>query len=197
MSDMIRRFGHAIGQWLARSVECPHFYVKSAWAASLSVAEVLLELVEARVVPDIRRIKEANIQSIEAENRKRQAEADIRAAEAMLKLAEATEAANRATIHKRKDALAKAERLRVAAESAKTQAEADAIRSDAQSRRAVAQTEARARLIDAIGRLRQDGGELFVSAESLGRLLASNYAADLDGMLGIETAKQEPDLSER
>lgn len=184
MNGMFERFGHTIRKWVARSIETPRLYVKSAWVATLSVAETLLELVDSKLLPDINRIKEANIQSIEAKNRQNQAEADIKEAEAQLKLTEAVDAANRAAIHRRQDAIARAEKARLTAEAAKTEAEADAVRIDAESRRIASIGEAKARLLEAVSRLRQEGGELFVNPDRL------------ESMLKLESPKQESDVSE-
>jgi len=171
MTDTSKRIGEIIQKWIARAIETPNRYARSKWAATLSVAEVLLELVNSKFVPDIRRIKEANILSIEAGARKKNAEADLAEAEAKLKLVEAVDAANQAAIYKRKDAIARAEKDQKAAESAKTQAEADSIRMDAETRRMAAILETKAKLIVAISQYRQEGGELFADQKNLEQLL--------------------------
>lgn len=171
MTDTLKRFGEIIQKWIARAIETPSRYARSKWAATLSVADVLLDLFNSKLVPDIERIKEANIQSIEAGARKKNAEADLAEAEAKLKLTEAVDAANQAAMHKRKDALARAEKDQKAAEAVKTKAEADAVRMDAETHRMAAVIEAKANLISAISQLRQEGGELFVDQKNLEQLL--------------------------
>jgi uncharacterized membrane protein YqiK len=171
MSGMLQRFGEIVRKWFARSIETPGQYARSALAATLTVAQTLLELNKQTLIPDIKRIKEANIQQIEAKASKRKAEAEEKHAEAQKRAAEAVEAANRATLHKRRDALARAERDRQEAEAAKTRSEAEAIRMDAETRRIQAVAEAQARLLEAVSRLRQEGGEFFVSKENLEQLL--------------------------
>lgn len=171
MTDTLKRFGEIIQKWVARAIETPSRYARSKWTATLSVAEVLLSFVNSKFVPDIERIKEANIQSIEAGARKKNAEADLAEAEAKLKMTEAVDAANQAAMHKRKDAIARAEKNQLAAEAAKTQAEADAVRMDAETRRMTAVAEAKANLMTAISQLRQEGGEFFVDRKNLEQLL--------------------------
>tara|TARA_R110002049_G_scaffold290065_4_gene473316 strand:+ start:4372 stop:4929 length:558 start_codon:yes stop_codon:yes gene_type:complete len=171
MTDTIKRFGEIIRKWLARSIETPSQYALSTWSATLSFAQVLLELVDSRFLPDIERIKEANLQAIEAHTRKKNAEADKEEAEAKRKLSEAVDAANQAALHKRHDAIARAEKDQKIAEAAKTQAEADAVRMDAETRRITAIAEAQANLLSAISQLRQEGGEFFVDKKNLEQIL--------------------------
>ena len=97
----------------------------------------------------------------------------------------ASEAANRATLHQRRDAFAQAEREKARAEAAKAQAEAaktqaeankilaeaEYIRTEANARRQQAQIEAKLRFLEAVSRLRQEGGELYVDSENLEQLL--------------------------
>lgn len=171
MTDTLKRFGEVIQKWIARAIETPSRFARSKWAATLSLAEVLLELMNSKLVPDIQRIKEANIQSIEAGARKKNAEADTAEAQAKLKTVEAVDAANQAAIYKRKDAIARAEKNQKAAEAAKTQEEADAVRMDAVTRRITAVAEAKAKLIIAISQLQQEGGGFFADQKNLEQLL--------------------------
>jgi len=171
MTDTLKRFGEIIRKWFARSIESPSQYARSSWAATLSLAGVLLELVDSRFLPDIERIKEANLQAIEAHTRKKNAEAEKEEAEAKLKLSEAVDAANQASLYKRHDAIARAEKDQKAAEAAKTQAEADAVRMDAETRRITAIAEAQANLLSAISQLRQEGGEFIVDKKNLEQIL--------------------------
>jgi len=167
----LRKFAQLLRRWIAKSIETPSQYTRSVWAATLTVAETLLELVQSGMVPDLARIKEANIRAIEAQTEKREAETQVKKAEAQLALTEAVDAANRAALHKRHDAIARAEKARLAAEAAKTQAEADAIRMDAETRRLQAVAEARTNLLNALAQLRSEGGELFVNRKNLEELL--------------------------
>jgi formylglycine-generating enzyme required for sulfatase activity len=139
--------------------------------ATLSTAQTLLELLRSRLASDIGRLKEARIRASEAETRGKDAEAEQ-------KLAEAARAANEATHHKRRDAEARIERERRKAEVEKTRAETDAARMDAETRRMDAETrrlqaiaEAKARLMEALSGLRQQGGEAFFSEQNLREII--------------------------
>jgi hypothetical protein len=152
--------------------------------ATLSVAETVLDLLKLGLVSDIRRIKEADLQTIEAEK-------DEKKATAQLRLAEAQEASNRATLAKRKDVLAQAEKAKKAAEAAKVQAEADAIRMDAETRRIRAVTEGQARLLESISRLRQEGGDVYFREENLVEILRLELPAPEK-----DESQQEPPTEE-
>jgi hypothetical protein len=134
--------------------------------ATLRVAETLLEMVLGAEVSDISRLKESLIERIEAETVSQKADS-------MRKLAEAIEATNKANLHKRKDALAVAERDIARAQAAKTQEEADAIKRDSETRRIEAIAKARTDFIEAISKLKQEGGEIVFDAENLRALLNS------------------------
>ena len=85
--------------------------------------------------------------------------------------AEALEATNRAKLPKRKDAIARAEKELAQAKVAKTEAEAEAIRKDAETRRIQAMAEAKARLMEAVAKLRQEGGDIYVDKDNLNRII--------------------------
>lgn len=123
-----------------------------------------MDLLNAHVVTDIARIKESLIRKLESE-------ADEKRADADRKMAEAAEAANHATLHKRKDVIAQAARQLKKAEAAKTEAEADAIRMDAETRRLEAVAAAQSRLLEAIAKLRAEGGDVFFSKENLQQIV--------------------------
>ncbi|MGV2336311.1 MAG UNVERIFIED_CONTAM: hypothetical protein LVR18_20125 [Planctomycetaceae bacterium] len=151
-------------KYVADAIGGPVAALRSILIATLSLAEMLARLAAATVVPDLRRLKELTFRRLEAQT-------DQQVAEAEKKLAEAADAANRANLPKRRDAIARIEQEIKQAEAAKTQAEADAIRMDAETRRFVAIKEAETKLIEALSRLRQDGGDLFVDPDNLRRII--------------------------
>jgi hypothetical protein len=135
--------------------------------ATLSLADTLLTACRDGSISDVRRVKETLIRRTEAETTTKEADAQKR-------MAEAVEAANRASLHKRNDALAKAEKSlkqakadKVRADAAKTEAEAKAILAEAATKRIAAM----ATFLDAVSKLRQAGGDLFVDRDELKRLL--------------------------
>ena len=132
--------------------------------ATLSLAKILLKLIVSHIATDIGQFKDDIL-------RRHKAQADAASAEAKKKLAEAAEAVNRAALHKRKDALAKLEREAKELQNAKTQAEIHTILHDADTRRIQATAEAQARLIEAISKLRQEGGDIFFSQQNLLEIL--------------------------
>jgi uncharacterized membrane protein YqiK len=161
----------AIGRYAVRAVGGPVFLTRAIAVATVSVAHTLIRLVSAGLASDLGRVKEVLLSKLEAEAASKDAEAVAAQAEAQKKLAEAAEAANRANLPKRRDAIAKAERQKARAEAAKTLAEADAIRTDAETKRTRAVAEAYSLLLEALSKLRQDGGELIVDTEQLRKLL--------------------------
>ncbi|MCA8993819.1 MAG: hypothetical protein KDA88_17660 [Planctomycetaceae bacterium] len=180
----ISEFGGTIYKWMARAIGDPtKRHAKSIWAATLSVAEALMSVVNNGLATDIRRIKNAHIRGIEVRTEKEEAEAELAGAKGKQVLAEAVEASNRATLHKRKDAEARIERRRREAEAAKTEAEAEAIRMDAETRRITAETEGLARLIEALSLLKQQGGGLAVDPDELRRLLGRDGPSETDSQL--------------
>ena len=166
MSEPALGFGTRLARYIGTAMDGPKFLGRYIAIAALSVAETLLELVNAHVVTDIARVKEPLIRRIEVETDR--------------KVAEAAEAANRATIHKRRDAIAKAERRQKQADAAKTEAEADAIWMDAETRRLEAVAGAQARLLEAIAKLRAEGGDVFFSKDNLQQILRLGLPAPDD-----------------
>ena len=158
---------------IGRALGGPAIAVRSVWIATLSVAELLLELATVGLVNDIHRLKEALLQRTEAET-------ETKKAKAQKELAEATEAANQANLHKRKDAFAKIERDQREAQAAKTKEEAKAIRMDAETKRLAAMQEAKARLIEAVSKLRGEGGEFMVDPDNLRRIIESGLPSNED-----------------
>lgn len=154
---------HAISKWIGRQIEGPSQYARQGWIATLSVVEVLLELVDSRFLEDINRLKEHHFKVLNAQ-------ADGRRAEADKLMAEAAVAANEANLHKRKDAVAKLKKREKEAAIAKTEAEAEAIRFDAETRRLAAIAEGKAKLIESILKLRQEDGDFYVNVENLLKL---------------------------
>jgi hypothetical protein len=124
----------------------------------------LLSLISENLAQDVSQIKDSLI-------RRDRAEADGAEAEAMKKLAEAAEAVNRANIHKRKDRLALLHQQSVRLQNAKTQAEIEVLLADADTRRAHAIGETKAKLIEALSKVTQEGGAVFFSQENLERIL--------------------------
>jgi hypothetical protein len=171
MSASPASIGAVIVRYAVQALGGPVFLARLSAVATLSVVEELLSMVGAGLVCDVRRMKESLIRRTEAETAAKVAKVASANAEVQKKLAEAAEAANRANLHKRNDAVARAEKDKLRAEAAKTQAEAEAIRADAESRRIQALAEAQARLIDALAKLRQDGGGLLVDSEQLRQIL--------------------------
>jgi len=179
--SFIRRAGAVIYKWFASALEPHGRHARAAWIATMSVAETLLTLVNSKVVPDIRRLIDSEIEGREADTLGKKAQAN----EAM---ARAAEAANQSTRHKRKDALARAEQNKALEEVEKLKAETAAIKSDTKNRRLQVEIEAKARLleaqtklIEAVSRLKQEGGELFVDKENL-KLLLSTSAPAVDDL---------------
>jgi hypothetical protein len=156
--------GSSIFETVAKAINGTAAVAEPLAAATLSVVETLISLIHAGIASDIGRIKESLIQRIEARTVGEQAEA-------AKKIEEATEAANRATLHKRRDGIALAERRKAEAEAAKSEAEAEAILLRARNERMAAIADATAKLADVISRLRQHGGEVFFSEESLRRII--------------------------
>jgi uncharacterized membrane protein YqiK len=179
MTEPALGFRTRLARYIGTAIDGPKFLGRYIAIGTLSLAETLLELVNAHIVTDIARIKESLIRRIEAETDEKRAEADR-------KTAEAAEAANRATLHKRQDAIAKAERQQKQAEAAKTEAEADAIRADAETRRIEAVAGAQARLLEAIAKLRKEGGDVFFSKDNLQQILR----------LGLPAADDEADAED-
>lgn len=155
--------GEAMMKLLARAIEGSETLCRVIAVATLSVAETLFGLLQSGLVHDTERVKESLI-------RKMEAEADEKTADAQRKLAEAAEAANHATLLKGRTAREVAER-KAKAEAAKIEADAEAARMDAGTRRMQAIAEGQAKLLDAISKLRQEGGDVFLSKENLESIL--------------------------
>jgi len=119
----------------------------------------VLEVINEGLVRDLSRLKEALLGKMEAES-------DSKIAEAQKKIADAIEAANRATRSRRQDAIIKATSEIAKAITAKTREEVNAIRTDTKTRRLQAIAQARIRLIEAISRLRQEGGDVFIDLDN-------------------------------
>lgn len=159
-------------KYLGQAVSGPAFATRAATAATLSTAQALLSMVGSPWVDDIKRLKESLIL-------KNESAATAASADAQKRVAEAAEASQRANLHKRRDRLARIEHERQRAEADKVQAEAykivadaEATRVDAETRRLTAMAEAQARLIEALSKLKQEGGNFAISEENLNRLLS-------------------------
>jgi hypothetical protein len=169
-----------IGKFIGTSVSGSVIATRAVIVATLSLARTLLSMVGGPCVDDLQKLKQSLLT-------KTNAEAVAASAEAQKKLAEAAEASRKANLHKRNDRLAKIEReykaaeaAKVRADAAKTEAEADkvradaeAVRLDAETKRLTAAAEAQAKLLDAIGKLKQEGGAFAIDPESLRRMLSA------------------------
>lgn len=183
MSEPRPNIGTIISKWLGKAIGGPISVSKSIKVATYSVAEFLLWTVGASLVFDIRRIKEAKIREIEAE-------ADCKKAEAQIREAEGIEAANRANFPKRRDKLAEIERERRALENAKTEAEIEMLQAKTEAIRIETKSKAKSRFIEAISKLKQDGGALFVDEQNLRRLTKEE---PWDPVEEFNSTKSEPE----
>ena len=75
MPETLKSIAEFIAKYCRRSFEAPILYTRSILAGALSLAEILLEHTNLKFIPDIRRVKEANLSIIEANARKKIAEA--------------------------------------------------------------------------------------------------------------------------
>jgi len=182
MTEPALGFGTRLVRYIGNVIDGPKLLGRYIAIGTLSVAETLSDLLKAHVVTDIARVKESLIRKTEAEGDEKRAEADRKAAEAV-------EAANRATLHKRRDVIAKAERQLKQAEAARTKAEAEAIRMDAETRRIEAVAGAQARLLEAIAKLRGEGGDVFLSKENLYQILRLGLQSRRRGRRRRETGR--------
>jgi len=164
MSTFFAQTAGIVVKYLGRPIAASATAARGIAVATLSLAEILLKLIASHIATDIGQYKDDIL-------RRHKAQADAASAEAQKKLAEAAETVNRATLHKRKDALAKLEREATRLQNAKTQAEIHTILHDADTRRIQATAEAQARLIEAISKLRREGGDIFFSQQNLLEIL--------------------------
>ena len=151
-------------RWIGHAIVGSAVTARAVAVATLSTAEVLLDLMNCHIADDVSQIKDSLI-------KKQRSEAELAEAEATKRLAEAAAAANQANLHKRKDRMAAIERDRLQLQNAKTQAEIHAILSDAEARKIQAVAEAKARLIEAISKVKQDGGGVFFDEENLRKIM--------------------------
>jgi hypothetical protein len=172
MSLSFAELGSLIARYAVRAVGGPRFMARQIFTATLSVAQTLLELVRLEgLASDVRDFKSLLYRKTQAEVVIKESEAASAVAEAQKKLAEAAEEANKANLPKRNDAIALAEQAKARVEVAKAEAEVEAIRMEAEGKRAQAIAEAQAKLIDALSKLRQDGGGLAVDPAQLREML--------------------------
>lgn len=153
-----------VGQIVARTIEGPNQLLNACVAATLHVAEYLVQVWDKDLASDIRQYRESLRRKDEAETTKHEADAQKA-------LAEATRAANKANLAKRRDAIARLEREMREAEVAKTKAKAQVILIDAETRRLKTVAHAKAELLEAISKLRQEGGDFLVDPENLEQML--------------------------
>lgn len=159
--------GEVLARIIAKALDGPAEVLRGAAIATLKLAEILSSFISQDLATDLQRVKDSLV-------RKAEVEANSAQAEAQKKLADATKAANRANLHKRNDAIAKAQKAQKEAKAAKTQAEADAIHKNAETKRIKAIAEAKARLIEAIAKVREKGGDVIFDSKNLNELLFGN-----------------------
>lgn len=164
MTDSSAGIGTLLLKGFATALGGPQFLARSIAIATASAAEICLGLIHEGWASDIGRIKESLLCKMEAE-------ADEEAAKAQKMLAEAAEAENRADLPKRRDAFAQAKKRHAQARTAKTEAETEAIRMDAETRRMEAVAKGKAALLEALFRLKQEGGDLMLDSENLRRIM--------------------------
>ncbi|WP_428306764.1 hypothetical protein [Lacipirellula sp.] len=180
MSEAAETPSDIILKWIAKPFVVPKRVVQSGSVAMLSVVQTLLEMVDSHLATDIQRLKEANLRIIEADARLRGAQADEKAAEARKKLSEAIAAANKNALTAHREALRLVERQ---AAVEQTNANTRAINSDAMARQCKMMAEAQAELLDAVSRLRQEGGDLLLDRRNLNKLLRDLKPGGSDGEL--------------
>jgi hypothetical protein len=169
--------GEQIVKFVGAAIKRSEASLDAATIVAVSFAKSFLRyLLPDGVISDIDRMKESLLRKMDAEAAKEEAEAQNR-------LAEAAEAANHATLHKRKDAFAAAERRKLEAEADKVEAEGEAVLMDAETRRLQAMADSRIRLIEAVSRLRQEGGDVLVSRENLESIVRN-------GLLSFDPERQ-------
>ena len=164
-----------IWKGVATAVTGPTELARLGVIATLSVVDTLLTLIDATVLTDIRLVKESLIRRVEAKTGEIEAKTQAAQAEAKKKVAEATDAANKATLHSRKDAIAQAQKDQARAAAAKSAAEVEAIRQEIETKRMQAIVDARIKFLEALTRLRAEGGDVMFDAknlESIRRLLS-------------------------
>lgn len=156
--------GQLLSKWTAAAVEGFSGARMYTSIATLSVAQTCLELLQSGIAQDIQRVKEALIRRTEAET-------EIKVAEAKQRLAEAAVAANIADLPKRNDALARIHKDVARLAVQKAEVEIKAIEEELRLKRVAAVAEARARLMEAISSLRENGGEVFLDKTNLNLLM--------------------------
>lgn len=181
-----RKIAELVWKFIGRALTGPRTVTDSVRFALVSTAELLLGMIGSHYAKDIKSWKKQLLRS-------RKAKSDAADAEAQRKMAEAVEAANKATRAKRPSLIDKAEAQLKLAEAAKTNAEAHALLMDAETRRIKEVTDAKARLIEAVGRLRGEGGEVFFNESNLREIMRSG-AADARPALPAESSASGEDV---
>lgn len=175
------------GKVLAKCASPAKGLQEPAMAALASVAEFLLQVCDATLVRDVRRLKSALFRRIDART-------SIEVSEAKAKLAEASQDANKVTAKVFEESLRLIERDRALIENCKRRAEAEIAEARADKAKAEAadrsirtmrsmlgllkemrQTrieEAQIELFSALGQLSQEGGALHIDSKNLMELIA-------------------------
>ncbi len=154
-TPVVRLLGHMLGGTKGVS--------RNTVAATLSFAETLLALVKSNMVVDFGRLKETLIRTSEAK-------AEIALAEAQKIRFQSSERALNGELRMREE-LARAEASLARAKGAKVRAEAKAVLQDAETRRLTAIREAQLKLVEAITKLREQGGEIYIDEERLTKMV--------------------------
>ncbi len=173
MTPLPSKIRNIVHKYLGKVLGGPKFLARSITAATLSLAQGLLVMFYMYMGDTISRIKESLLQKIEAD-------AKAANADAQKKLAEAAIAANVANLPKRKDVIARLEREKKEAEVAKTKAEAEALLKDAETRRLQALTEAKTRFLEAVAKLRQEGGDIYIDPDNLLKIIGAGLPPEDD-----------------
>jgi hypothetical protein len=160
MNPVSPETGELLAKLIAKAIDGPAALARVVAIATLHFVEAVAKLIDEGVAEDIERVRKSFMQRIDSEG-------EIAAAEAKRRMAEAAEAANRATLHKRNEAIGRAQQALLKAKAAKTEAEAEAIAKDAETRRMQAMADGKERLMEAIAKLRSEGGEIIFDRKNL------------------------------
>lgn len=159
-------FAKIVTKIVGRAISGPKTVMRSIAIATISTAETLYFLITGGVIEDLGRVKEALLKKVEAE-----ADLAVAEVEAKKKITEAIAAVNEAIRKKRPSQIDRAEAELRWAQAAKTKEEAKAIRRGAETNREKLITEAQTRLVEAIAKLRQNGGAVYVDSDDLKKII--------------------------
>ena len=156
--------------YLARALGGPAALGRFTLIATLTVAETSLKAIKKEdggladgLIRDIRHFKDDLY-------KKNRLDDKVYEAQAHKTVAEAAKASNRNSFQKRTKVIAARER-ELEAQANLTQAKADATRTNAQTKRIAAIARAKAELIEALSKLKQEGGQVYMDPENLKEIL--------------------------